>query len=499
MARDESEHDDQHEKILFGDFISFLRWLPGNWSQAHFARKAGIDRSDLYSYEKGKKRPREATFQLIRSAAGVPQRLIGFLRWCHWLVRRALALGQVDTAPATAPLREATRAAVWDIVERALALARAEQALLRNAPRRLGPPTQEDQQRVSALFEKLKSYPRQKRQLLVQGAQAYRDPLLCLHICQKSEDAAANDPGEALVLAELALFVADHVEEGVFKPSLQAWCTGVLANAQRVIGRDLPGAATTFARAWRLWQEGKDSAGLLSKAHLLHLEASLRRAQRLFPKALKLHDDALMLARPEEEGSILLNKAVTLKENGDPEDALQTLARAARLIDAERQPRQRCVLRFNQAANLLLLGRAGEAAPIVAEVRELVERLRNEVDLVRTIWLEGNCAAGLGRREEALTKLEQVRHEFEVRENPFDYALASLDLAMIYREEGRFAEIKALADQMLEIFKAQKVHREAIAAVILFKEAAEKQQVTAEMVQRLQKQLSKVRCEVVPP
>ncbi len=120
----------------------------------------------------------------------------------------------------------------------------------------------------------------------------------------------------------------------------------------------------------------------------------------------------------------------------------------------------------------------------------MAERLRNDEDLVRTLWLEGNSAAGLGQREVALTKLEQVRHEFEVRENAFDYALASLDVALLYRQEGRFAEIKALAGEVLEIFKAQKVHREAVAAVILLRDATEKEKVTAGLVRRLQDYLT---------
>jgi tetratricopeptide (TPR) repeat protein len=116
----------------------------------------------------------------------------------------------------------------------------------------------------------------------------------------------------------------------------------------------------------------------------------------------------------------------------------------------------------------------------------LAEHLRSDIDSLRTRWLEGNCLAGLGQREEALSKLEQVRHEFEARKLPFDYALASLDVALLYREESRFPEIKALAAEMLEIFTAQQVHREALGAVILFQEAAEKEQVTVELVRRLQ-------------
>ncbi len=494
MPQDRGDQEKQlGEPALFGDFISFLRWLPGEWSQVRLATKAGIDRSDLRRYEKGKTRPREATFQLIREAVGVPQRLIGFLRWCHRLVRGALALDEVLEPPATPALTEASRAAVVDIVERALALGRAEEALLRSAPRRLGPPAEEDQQRVEALFERLKAAPPDKQRLLIRRAPSYCDPLLCLHICKVSEHMAPHAAKEALALAELALLIAAHVEESVVKPRLQGWCTAHIANAERVIGRDFPGALATFARAWRLWHEGQDPAGLFSEAHMLHLEASLRNDLRQFNAALRLHNEALKKARPEERGGILLNKACIFQVKGDHEEALRTLAQAAQAIDAARQPRLRCVLRFNQASNLLLLGRAGEAAPIVAEVRELVERLRNSEDLVRTLWLEGNCAAGLGQRDEALLKLEQVRHEFEVRENPFDYALASLDLALLYREVGRFADIKLLAAQMVEIFKAQKVDREALAAVLLFQEAAEKEQVTAGLVRRLQDQLSKAR------
>jgi hypothetical protein len=99
----------------------------------------------------------------------------------------------------------------------------------------------------------------------------------------------------------------------------------------------------------------------------------------------------------------------------------------------------------------------------------------------------------VGRKEEALTKLEQVRHEFGVRGNPFDYALATLDAALLYRQEGRFPEIKVVAAEILDIFKAQNVHREALAAVMLFQEAAEKETLTTEMVRRLKDYLAKAR------
>ena len=199
------------------------------------------------------------------------------------------------------------------------------------------------------------------------------------------------------------------------------------------------------------------------------------------------------MARPEEVGIILLSKGFTLQEKGDPAAALETFKEAAEFIDGERQPRLRFGLRFNHSESLRRLGRVEEAAPIVEEVSRLAERLRNDVDLIKTLWLRANVVAGLGRREEALAALQQVRRDFEDRKLPYDYALASLDVALLYRKEGRFAEIQALSQEILKIFRAQQVHREAITAVILFQEAAEKQHVTADFVRRLQDYLSKAR------
>ena len=94
-------------------------------------------------------------------------------------------------------------------------------------------------------------------------------------------------------------------------------------------------------------------------------------------------------------------------------------------------------------------------------------------------------AAGLGKADEARAAFEQARSELERLGLPYDYALASLDLALLYREQRRWPEIRALAVDMVKIFERHKIHREARAAMLLLQEAATKEAVTVELLRRL--------------
>jgi len=99
----------------------------------------------------------------------------------------------------------------------------------------------------------------------------------------------------------------------------------------------------------------------------------------------------------------------------------------------------------------------------------------------------------LGRRAEAVAGLEEVVKAFAGRQLPYDTALATLDLAALYLEDGRTAEVKALAARMIAIFAAQKVGREAHMALETFERAARAERATAELVRRLARYLEQSR------
>jgi hypothetical protein len=77
----------------------------------------------------------------------------------------------------------------------------------------------------------------------------------------------------------------------------------------------------------------------------------------------------------------------------------------------------------------------------------------------------------------------------------YDAALVALDLALLYLRQGRTAEVKRLARQMIPIFQAQDVHREALAALVLFQKAARREEVTVEQLLRLVKYLQEARTD----
>ncbi len=287
-------------------------------------------------------------------------------------------------------------------------------------------------------------------------------------------------------LAELAYLVAEKIPgEVLWRWRIQGYALLFEANARRACN-NLPGADATMIRACTLFEAGAPGdPGLLSEAWRPWIESSLRRAQRRFPVALRRIEEALTLDRGELRGQILLSKSRLHETLGEPEASFSALYEAAPLIDSVREPRNAFGLRFNLVVALCALERFEEAEAKLPEVQALAEALGQELDLTRALWLQAKVHAGLGRPVQARDAFEQVRRVFEQRGLAFDYALASMELALLLLKEGRAAEVTALAAEMLPIFRSQEVEREALAALQLFCEAARRKTATVELARRV--------------
>ncbi len=481
----------EEERWVAGTKIVLLRRIR-RWNQTQLAEASVADKSQVSRYESGVDLPREQALERFAEAADVPLTLLDLM---DPFLRTLWRAGKAGPSNSTFEVGqghglEGALSALPAILDRATALVQAELTLASSSSVAL-PEHSPDQ--VEVLWTQLKTYGPRTQRLLVEGAEAYRSWRLCVRICTESERRAVEDPLEAIELAELALFVAEHVPGSpAWRSCLQGYAWIFIGNAQRVASR-LSAAERAFARGWQFWNAGENQANLLDLGYLLDVEASLRRDQRRFAEALALHDRALHQGRSETVATILLNKAFTLQEAGRPEEAVEVLAVAGKHLDRESDPRLFCVLLFNQAVILLRTGRASEATALIGDIRSLAEASGKALDLIRLRWLEGELAATREGWEEALAALHEVQSFFLERDLAYDYALVSMDLALIYGRLGHFTEIRELANQIIDIFQRQGVGREALAAIALLRDAAEKEAITAELVGSLRERLLKAR------
>ncbi len=324
-----------------------------------------------------------------------------------------------------------------------------------------------------------------ERRALVEEAPEVRSWALCELLCAESIQAAPDSADRAVELAELALFIANLMPgEAIWRLRVRGYAWAHLGNARRVRG-DLPGADEAFGQAGKLWQAGAPGdPGIFEEARIPGLEASLRIEQRRFSEASALLDHALSVAEGALKNDLLIKRARLLEWTGDYESAIATLRQAAPFHSGE-EPRGTWLQRFNLAANLCHLGRFEQAGELLPDLRALAIKLANGLDSLRLRWLEGRIAAGLGKNEEAIGILSQVREQFASMGIAYDTAVATLELAVLHLERGRTGAVKMLARHMAPIFKAQGVHAEALAALKLFCRAAEGDAVTVEMARRL--------------
>jgi tetratricopeptide (TPR) repeat protein len=459
--------------------LTVLRSIVG-WDQTELADAAGIAPNVISDYERGQRELSRERLEELAGLLGLSAEAVDLaLDFVGSVWLEAQAPGYPDAAAGAGRrsiegiaarngqiFAELTRSVLTSMTTESRALVARQQA--------------------PALWRVMKRRKPAERRLLVEGSSEFRSWALCELLCAESVKAAADNADRAVELAELALRIAElSPHEESWRCRLQGYAWAHVGNARRVRG-DLPGAEEAFARSGRLWEDGAPGdPGLLDEALVPGLEASLRITQCRLSEAGALLDRALAVDRGAFRKHLLLNRARLLEWAGDYENALATLAEAAPLVSKEEEPRLLFMLRHTYSWNLTHLGRYLEAEALFPEIRMLVVRLDNDLDALRLRWLEGRVAAGLGRAEEALTALSKMREEFTARGIVYDAALATLELAVLYLEQGRTREVRTLARQMATIFRTQGVHREALAALKLFCEAAEKESATVELARRV--------------
>jgi tetratricopeptide (TPR) repeat protein len=476
----------QHIPTAEGAVLRFFRFVRGV-KEEPFARMAGVDVSTLRRWELGiLPLSRDRLVELLETHLQVPPEAVDAALTAHRLaVRPEEPEGPVAfSAPERRLLSRAAAAgarAGAETARRELALERLRQRAARHTAW------------AAEEWSRLKKLPHSLQDKEIRAHQGgERSWALAVRLCEASTTAAAHSAAEALRLARSGVSLAREA------PGSQRWrlrllghCEPFLANAFRV-GGDFATTRETFARADESWAQGEggDPASLLDATRRLDLKADFLKYDGRIEEALFLFNQALQGARTDAaRGRLLIQKATSLGIAGEYKAAIETLRQAEPLIAGERKPRLLFSVPFNSANCYCHLDLYKDAELLLPRIEALGQDLRTDLDAFRVLWLRGRIRAGLGHREEALAALSQVRQHFEAEQIAYDYAVVSLELATLYLEQGRTGLVKLLAAEMLWIFEGQRVHQEALAALALFRHAAESEEARADWTRLLVKYL----------
>jgi tetratricopeptide (TPR) repeat protein len=340
------------------------------------------------------------------------------------------------------------------------------------------------------LFVELFEQPAEDRDLLLRDSPRFQTWGVFELLVERSLEVSIQDPAFGEHLGLLALRLSDHLDrerygaERIADLRARAWA--FVANTCR-LRSDFQGAEEAFGQAYQQLKKGTRDG--LERAIFLDLKASLRRDQRRFDEALRLLQRAvdLFLSHGERHraGRSLINMATVHHHAGNLEAAISSLHQALPLIDPEREPRLLLCARHNLVDYTAGLGRFLEAQRLYREARPLYRSFNEPWVQNRRTWVQGKIAKGLGRLQRAETQFLAARDGFVAEGIPYDTALVSLELALLYAEQGRTEDLKRLAAEMVPVFASRHIHREALAALTFFQRAVEAERAGAELVARV--------------
>jgi tetratricopeptide (TPR) repeat protein len=279
-----------------------------------------------------------------------------------------------------------------------------------------------------------------------------------------------------VLLAERASAIAADLDPLSYGPELtadlRARCFAELGNAYRVAD-DLEAAERALRRAGEESAQGTQDPLLL--ARIMDLTASLRGAQRRFGEALELLDAVYQLYERHGDrhnaGRALISKGLYTGYDNDPEEAVRLLSTGLTLIHPASDPK----LVISAIHNLMMFladsGRFHQAQRLLRRARPAYDAEGDRLNLVKLRWLEGKIAAGLGRLRRAEQLFGQARQELEASGLHYHAALVSLDLAAVWLSQGKSAETRSLVENLVATFRARRIARESLAALVLLKES----------------------------
>jgi tetratricopeptide (TPR) repeat protein len=329
---------------------------------------------------------------------------------------------------------------------------------------------------AGAILHELLSHPEPRQELLARNHPRYWNAEVCDLLIARSRDLRFADPQGMLQCARLAVLAAQRIpreaepEDTVVSCRTRAWMA--FGNGLRVSG-DLERAEQALRRAAGFYARSESPTAL--RADLLGNFASLRFDQRQFKQSIELAQQEIAirrdLHRPLDVTGSLVQRAMSLGEGGQPDQALKVLREAERMLGVQSDPWMAAIVRHNIIRFHVVRGDAALALELFDDAQTLYRRAEDRQIQIKALWLQGQILSAAAPHD-AVGPLTLTRDRLLEQGNTYEAALAGLDLAVVLARLGHRREVRRLAGTALREMRARRIERESLAALILLRRAS---------------------------
>jgi hypothetical protein len=145
------------------------------------------------------------------------------------------------------------------------------------------------------------------------------------------------------------------------------------------------------------------------------------------------------------------------------------------LLDENRDARLVAAAHHRLVLLLCDAGRPEEAFMELQRVRSMYEGLGDGANLLRLRRLEGKIGDALGRLDDAEAALIEARHGLLREGLGVETAVVLLELAILYKRQERWPELRGLAEDLYPILRTRDVGQGAMATLLVFRRLVETQ------------------------
>jgi tetratricopeptide (TPR) repeat protein len=304
---------------------------------------------------------------------------------------------------------------------------------------------------LAGRFTELTSLSEKEQLRRVATDRRFADPEIIEYLLDRSHIDRYLSPRKTLHLALLADSAAnactsEEVGGSAALADLLTRTQGNLANALRICGR-VPEANLLMDSAIRSWEASNHLPRI--RVTLLAWACALRIRQERFEEAIGLAEEAGRLCLKLGDSNLLarseVQKAIANVYSGNAEAAAAILDQVIPMIDGEEDPQLLLAANHNLAMCYISLNRPEDALSIYYEARQLYQKCKDPMILLRATWQEGQLLREVGHFRNAEAALLRARQGFIDQGLAYEAAHVDLDLAKLYSKLGHHKKSRQAA------------------------------------------------------